>query len=70
MSETTLNETTCQHTRVEVTSKDLPVSCPTPDMSLWNAHPKVYIPLEDSGKGSCPYCGTEFVLTDHNGASH
>lgn len=62
---------TCHQTRYEVTSKDLPLSCPTPEMSLWNAHPKVYLPIEDTGHAKCPYCGSEYVLTDwHEGAHH
>ena len=43
---------------VEVTAADLPLFCPTPDMSLWNAHPRVYIPAERTGEARCPYCGT------------
>lgn len=52
--------------RVEVTSDQLPIHCPTPDAPLWNSHPRVYIPLEDSPNGvaTCSYCGTEFVLVD------
>ena len=42
--------------------KDLPLSCPLPDESLWNQHPRVYIPLNDEGHGSCPYCGNQFAL--------
>ena len=28
-----------------VTVKDLPLACPMPDMSLWNAHRRVYLPI-------------------------
>lgn len=48
----------------EVTHKDLPLSCPMPDMILWNAHPRVYLPIEKTGKASCPYCGTAYILSD------
>ena len=48
----------------EVSRADLPVSCPLPEMTLWNSHPKVYLPLEASGKAKCPYCGADFVLVD------
>lgn len=48
----------------QVTSKDLPLSCPTPDMALWNSHPRIYLPIEDTGKSRCPYCSAEFILTD------
>jgi uncharacterized Zn-finger protein len=50
-----------------VTRDDLPLSCPTPDMSLWNSHPRVYLPIEKTGRASCPYCGAEYVL-EENGA--
>jgi uncharacterized Zn-finger protein len=47
---------------IEVTAKDLPLHCPTPEMSLWNAHPRVYLPIEKSGEALCPYCGTKYTL--------
>ena len=48
----------------EVTRADLPLSCPMPGMSLWNSHPRVYLPIEDTGQARCPYCGAQFVLKD------
>ncbi|MBO1923743.1 zinc-finger domain-containing protein [Thiomicrorhabdus sp. 6S3-12] len=48
----------------EVTHKDLPLHCPTPDMSKWNSHPRVYLPIEKTGKAKCPYCGADYILTD------
>ena len=50
--------------RYEVSRADLPLSCPTPAMSLWNSHPKVYLPLEADGEARCPYCGAIYVLKD------
>ena len=50
--------------RYEVTRKDLPLSCPMPGMSLWNSHPKVYLPIEETGTARCPYCGAEYLLKD------
>jgi uncharacterized Zn-finger protein len=49
---------------VLIAPKDLPVHCPLPNSSLWNSHPRVYIPLQEtaSGRVLCPYCGTEFIL--------
>lgn len=47
---------------IEVTAEDLPLHCPTPAMSLWNSHPRVYLPLEDKGEALCPYCGTLYKL--------
>lgn len=50
--------------RYEVTRADLPLSCPMPGMSLWNSHPRVYLPIEDTGQERCPYCGAVYVLKD------
>ena len=50
--------------QVSVGRADLPLSCPTPDQKLWNAHPRVYLPIEDNGEASCQYCGTRYILTD------
>jgi len=50
--------------RYQVTPADLPLSCPMPGMSLWNSHPKVYLPIaEEGGHAKCPYCGAEYDLT-------
>lgn len=47
----------------QVTVQELPVHCPLPEMSLWNSHPQVYIPLERIGDHAiCPYCGAEYTL--------
>lgn len=51
-------------TRYEVTKDDLPLSCPMPGMSLWNSHPKVFLPIQKTGKEQCPYCGAEYILID------
>ncbi|MBS0581858.1 MAG: zinc-finger domain-containing protein [Proteobacteria bacterium] len=48
--------------RYEVTAADLPLSCPMPGMSLWNSHPKVYLPVEATGSAKCPYCGAVYTL--------
>jgi uncharacterized Zn-finger protein len=45
-----------------VTAADLPLSCPMPDMFLWDSHPKVYLPIEPTGWAKCPYCGAEYLL--------
>ena len=46
----------------QVKRADLPVSCPSPDMALWNSHPRVYLPVAETGEARCPYCGTHYVL--------
>ncbi len=43
---------------IEVTADDLPLTCPMPGMSLWNAHPRAGILLNHGGEARCPYCGT------------
>jgi uncharacterized Zn-finger protein len=49
----------------EITHADLPLHCPMPGMSLWNSHPRVFLPIEEiGGHAKCPYCGAEFVLKD------
>lgn len=45
-----------------VTVDDLPLSCPMPGMDIWNSHPRVYLPVEETGKSTCPYCGAEYRL--------
>ncbi len=50
--------------KYQVTRAELPLHCPMPGTSLWDSHPKVYIPLEETGKASCPYCGAEYTLID------
>lgn len=50
--------------RCEVARKDLPLHCPLPGTSLWNSHPRVFLPIETAGRAVCPYCGTEYVLRD------
>ena len=48
----------------QVKREQLPLSCPTPAMALWNSHPRVYLPIEATGSARCPYCGAMFVLED------
>lgn len=56
------NQTACADKQRYVSPQDLPLSCPMDGMALWNAHPKVYLPIEDTGSEVCPYCGTHYVL--------
>jgi uncharacterized Zn-finger protein len=55
---------------IEVTAVDLPLHCPTPAMLLWNAHPRVFLPIEKTGAALCPYCGTQYRLKGGAGAAH
>ena len=53
-----------QYRYIEVTEDDLPLHCPTPDMTIWDSHPRVFLPIEETedGEYQCPYCGTIFRL--------
>jgi uncharacterized Zn-finger protein len=64
--ENTPLEQACTKRRYEVTRADLPLSCPTLEMRIWDAHPRVYLPIEETGQVICPYCGAEFLLKDDN----
>lgn len=46
----------------EIDRSMLPLHCPLPEMSLWNSHPRVYLPMESTGSAKCPYCGCEYRL--------
>lgn len=47
---------------IEVTDKQLPLHCPLPEHVSWNAHPRVFLPIEKTGEALCPYCGTQYRL--------
>lgn len=46
----------------EITEKNLPLACPMPDMALWSEHPRVFLAIEKTGKATCPYCSTQYIL--------
>jgi uncharacterized Zn-finger protein len=52
---------------VEVKDADLPLHCPMPGDAVWNAHPRVFLPLEEQGEALCPYCGTLYKLHGWDG---
>ncbi len=47
---------------IEIGTKDLPLHCPTDEVSLWCSHPRVFLDITDTGHASCPYCGTKYKL--------
>ena len=57
-------EQACTKRCYEVTRADLPLSCPEGQMRVWDAHPRVYLPIEKTGRAICPYCNAEYVLVD------
>ena len=56
------NDIKASERTVTITAADLPLHCPTPEQMLWNAHPRVFLPIEASGEALCPYCGTRYIL--------
>lgn len=52
----------CAKRRYDVTTADLPLSCPPRNKRVWDAHPRVYLPIEEEGHVLCPYCSAEYVL--------
>ena len=55
---------------IEVAATGLPLHCPMPSMLLWNAHPRVFLPIEKTGEALCPYCGTRYILKDGAQSGH
>jgi len=49
---------------IMVSHEELPISCPRHDDTLWNQHPRVFLPIEKTGKANCPYCGKHYRLQD------
>ncbi|MBX9598612.1 MAG: zinc-finger domain-containing protein [Burkholderiales bacterium] len=49
---------------IEISASDLPLQCPMPDMSKWNAHPRVFLKIEKEPNQeiTCPYCSTHYKL--------
>ena len=50
----------------EVGLEELPLSCPRPDSSLWNMHPRVFLDIKSQGSVRCPYCGSLYRLKDES----
>jgi len=57
-------ESASQKGAIQITRKDLPLSCPRPNDEVWDMHPRVYLPIEKTGEASCPYCGVRYQLAD------
>lgn len=52
----------CTRKRYDIHRDQLPLCCPLPDQRLWDGHPRVYLPIEETGFAQCPYCDAEFHL--------
>lgn len=61
-----MNEKTAANAekRHEISSKDLPLHCPMSGMTQWDSHPRVFLPIEQTGEVKCPYCGATYLLKD------
>lgn len=49
---------------IKIKSSDLPISCPLPNATNWNLHPRVYLSLNEDNVAHCPYCGNEYHLEE------
>jgi uncharacterized Zn-finger protein len=54
----------CDERLEEITYADLPLACPPIGTRIWDAHPRVYLPIDTLGEVRCPYCGTLYILKD------
>lgn len=52
----------CDYKEHQITLSDLPLCCPMHQETLWNGHPRIYLPIEKTGTFQCPYCGTMYIL--------
>ena len=52
--------------QIKIRRQQLPLHCPMPNSSLWDSHPRVFLPIADTPDGQirCPYCGTLYILGD------
>ena len=62
MSESLPQKPAAESAHYTVTRAELPLSCPTADMRLRDAHPRVFLPIEKTGQATCPYCGAVYTL--------
>lgn len=67
-----MSTTGTTHTQrvIEVTEADLPLHCPMPADSMWCGHPRVFLPVQETGEALCPYCGTLYRLKNWDEKSH
>lgn len=58
------NKQACAKMVYKVTQQDLPLTCPMKGMDIWEAHPRVSLSIEKTGKAKCEYCGADYLLMD------
>jgi uncharacterized Zn-finger protein len=54
----------CRERNINITLHELPLSCPRASDRIWDAHPRVYLPIEEQKQVICPYCGTQYHLEE------
>lgn len=59
----------CTKRHDHMSQRDLPLSCPPRDKRIWDAHPRVYLPVDAMGRAQCPYCGTAYQVTDDSSST-
>lgn len=64
MSDIQRNKSNVSLQPITVSRQELPVSCPREEDTLWNQHPRVFLPIEKTGKANCPYCGKQYILVE------
>lgn len=52
----------CAQRCYRIGPQDLPLCCPPRDQRIWDAHPRVYLPIEEEGEVHCPYCSARYIL--------
>ena len=55
---------------IEVSAQDLPLHCPTDEVALWSSHPRVFLPIAETGQALCPYCGTKYRFSGEKPKGH
>ena len=54
------NNKTIQKKQAYQVKKEDTLTCPLPEHSQWNWHPRIYLPIKETGRTICPYCGAEY----------
>lgn len=52
----------CTERVIIVSHADIPLACPSRHLRIWDAHPRIYLPIETTGEVICPYCSTRYIL--------
>ena len=65
-----MTQTENKQRHIEITASRPAAALPDAGMLLWNAHPRVFLPIEKTGTALCPYCGTQYTLKGGAVAGH